>query len=624
MRKTDLVKLITRKAGVSDSSANEFFDIFLRDIAGEMELGESARFSNLGYFHYRRGKIKKQSDEKDAHKIENLDLIIFSPSSQLNIKSHDNVVFCIPETHDGVQETIDTHFSLSVGKPVLPQLEGKESTENADHPSEVDYRKFENKARNLIANLHIEESIKSDGEILLVDIRSIDSDQFELELNEEAIKKNSGKISESSIHSSEKLKTKAWDFGSILSKQIEEKEDSNSKAKTDTEKTRSENAKWDFGKRFWGNVPPSKNNPEVKSQVKEQEKPQETKTEIKEADEPDLSDELFDLEDDLLPDIEMDDFKIPDEQDKIGKFERVRSIHSSLKKEFKDIPGTEPEEEKTAESETDKPDNDEFYQQLKSKVGDYQKGDKNVEAETEDIEDNSLEMKAAETEMKLNRLEKRRDLRYERKNNSSLVIKIIAVLIIIVGGLYLLFKENGNGTVKEVVSKVKKNDNTTYVERNYDVPVTYPYDKKDDNREISGIDLTKEKDSAPEKNSDVATTDEKTGNNETGKNDINKKEQPVVTKPVEKTVVNKTVENNSNDGPVLIESNIYNYGEYYVVQISSFRSKPVAENTVSQYNSQGFKAFIETVDINGNDWYRVRVGNFKTLEEAQKFKNSNK
>ena len=607
MRKTDLVKLITRKAGISDSSANEFFDIFLRNIAGEMELGESARFSNLGYFHYRRGKIKKQNDESENHKIEDLDLIIFSPSPQLNIKSHDNVVFCIPEIHDGVPDSIDTHFSLSVGKPVLPQLEGKEITGNTGQFSEVDYRKFENKARNLIANLHIEESIKSEGEILLVDIRSIDSDQFELELNDEAMKKNSEKVSESSIHSSEKLKTKALDFGSVLSKQIEEKNDSRIKSKGDLGEKGRESAKWDFGKRFWGNVPPSGDNSEVKSQVKEEVKTEKTKTEIKDSDDTDLGDELFDLEDDILPEIEMDDFNVPDEQDKMGKFERVRSIHSSLKKEFDDIPETKPDELKSNESVNDNADNDEFYQQLKSKVGDYTKSDESEETKGE--EDNSLEMKAAETEIKLNRLERNRNLRYEKSNTSSTVVKIIAILIIIVGGLYLLFKEDGNGTLNEVVTSVNKNDNTTYVERNYDVPVTYPYDKKDDNQQITGIDLTKEKDSPPEKNNDVATTDKKTENKVFSNNDINKKVQPV-----EKT----------SNYPFLVESNIYNYGEYYVVQTSSFRSKEVADSTVAQYNSQGFKAFIETIVINGNYWYRIRVGNFKTLEEAQKFKNSNK
>jgi len=39
MKKTDLVKLITKKAGISDSSAKEFFDVFLRKIAEELELG---------------------------------------------------------------------------------------------------------------------------------------------------------------------------------------------------------------------------------------------------------------------------------------------------------------------------------------------------------------------------------------------------------------------------------------------------------------------------------------------------------------------------------------------------------------------------------------------------------
>ena len=616
MRKTDLVKLITRKAGISDSSANEFFDIFLRNIVGELELGESARFSNLGYFHYRRGKIKKQNDESENRKIEDLDLIIFSPSSRLNIKSHDNVVFCIPEINDGVPNSIDTHFSLSVGKPVLPQLEGKEIAGNTDQFSEVDYRKFENKARNLIANLHIEESIKSEGEILLVDIRSIDSDQFELELNEEAMNKNSEKVSESSIHSSDKLKTKARDFGSVLSKQIEEKNDSHINTKGDSGKTGSESAKWDFGKRFWGNVSQSGDNSEVKSQVKEEVKTEETKTEIKESDDPDLGDELFDLEDDILPEIEMDNFKVPEEQDNMGKFERIRSIQSSLKKEFDDIPETKSEELKNSESEKDDSDNAEFYQQLKSKVSEYNESEESEEREDE--EDNTLEMNAAETEIKLNRLEQRRNLRYEKRNTSSLVVKIIAILIIIVGGLYLLFKEDGNGTVTEVVSSVRNTDNTTYIERNYDVPVTYPYDGKDDNQQISGIDLTKEKDSPPRNDINVTTIDKKTEDKVVANSDINKKE-----KPVEKSIKNKIVENTSNY-PVLVESNIYNYGAYYVVQISSFRSKPVAENTVSQYNSQGFKAFIETMKINENNWYRVRVGNFKTLGEAQKFKNSNK
>ena len=215
-------------------------------------------------------------------------------------------------------------------------------------------------------------------------------------------------------------------------------------------------------------------------------------------------------------------------------------------------------------------------------------------------------------------MEKRRSLRYERRNTSSSVVKIIAILIIIVGGLYLLFKEDGNGTVTEVVSSVRNTDNTTYIERNYDVPVTYPYDGKDANQQISGIDLTKEKDSPPRNDNNVTTIDKKTENKVVANSDINKKE-----KPVEKSIKNKIVENTSNY-PVLVESNIYNYGAYYVVQISSFRSKPVAENTVSQYTSQGFKAFIETIKINENNWYRVRVGNFKTLGEAQKFKNSNK
>jgi len=607
MKKTDLVKLITKKAGISDSSAKEFFDVFLRKIAEELELGESARFSNLGYFHFRRGEIKKQDSRKDKDEMNYLDLIIFSPSSQLNIKSHDNVVFNVSDMHNSVQDSLDLHFSLSVGKPVLPQLEGKELTRELDLSSDADYRQFENKASSLMANLHPDDSIKSEGEILLVDIRSIDSDQFELELTEDAIRKNSEKKSDDSIHSSEKLKSRASDFGSILSKQIEEKSVSKASAKSNPEGTRSDGAKWDFGKRYWESVPPPKPDSENKAQFKEQEKLSEIKTEVQEMSDEVLGEGLFDLEDEESADINMnmDDFKIPDEEDKMGKFERVRSIRSSLQDITEDEFDTKSDEFLNQDFDSDDTETEEILEKFKNKIGNIHPSDakeKTVEEENPVLKNNS------ETEIKLNRSERKKEhLKYERKNTSSSVLKILAVLIIVVGGLYLLFKENGNKEITEVIPPVEKNNNTTYIERTYDVPVSYPYDKKENGQEITGISLKKDEKLVPKKDIPTNTITRETVNKEP-----EKKEQPVI---------NTTVDRTSNN-PVLISSNIYSYGKYFVVQVSSFRSEQVAENTVAKYNSQGYNAFIETIDINGNDWYRVRVGNFKTLEEAQKFNNS--
>ena len=615
MKKADLVKLITKKAGISDSSAKEFFDVFLRKIAEELEPGESARFSNLGYFHFRRGEIKKQDDLNEAKKVDYLDLIIFSPSSQLNIKSHDNVVFSVSEMHEGEQDALDAHFSLSIGKPVLPQLEGNEMKEDEDHHTEENYLEFERKARSLMANLHPDESIKSKGEILLVDIRSIDSDQFELELTDEAKKKNAVKKSEASIHSSEKLKSKAWDFGNILSKQIEKNQVEKENVESNQEQQRSDDAKWDFGKRYWDSTPASKPVSENNQNSLKPVNPKEPKNELDNIDDEDLGDELFDLENDI-PDIAMDDFAIPDEEDKMGKFERVRSIRSSLQ----DLPDEEKNNKTNKflnpEYDSDDSETEEMLDKFRNKIGDLnpaEEKEKITEEVTEIGEHEPVVEKKTGTEIKLNRRERKKEhQKYERRNTGSSFLKILAVLIIIIGGLYLLFKENGNGNVTEVTPRVGKNDNTTYVERSYDIPVTYPYDKKENGQDISGIDLSKEKEkeTIPEKGVTKNTTPPVNIKNESSRN-----QEPILSNAVNNT------SNTSND-PVLITANIYNYGSYFIVQVSAFRSEQVAENTAAKYNSLGFKAFIETIQINGNDWYRVRVGNFKTLEEAQNFNNS--
>ncbi len=47
MKKAELVKIISKKAAVSESSAKELFDLFLRKIADELHAGESAQFSNV-------------------------------------------------------------------------------------------------------------------------------------------------------------------------------------------------------------------------------------------------------------------------------------------------------------------------------------------------------------------------------------------------------------------------------------------------------------------------------------------------------------------------------------------------------------------------------------------------
>ncbi|MGA1841369.1 MAG: SPOR domain-containing protein [bacterium] len=55
----------------------------------------------------------------------------------------------------------------------------------------------------------------------------------------------------------------------------------------------------------------------------------------------------------------------------------------------------------------------------------------------------------------------------------------------------------------------------------------------------------------------------------------------------------------------------------YTIQLYSFRSKDVSERKVKELKKKGFSAYQTKIDLGNNDiYYRVRVGQFKTREDA--------
>ncbi|MGK9476068.1 SPOR domain-containing protein [Melioribacter sp. OK-6-Me] len=58
----------------------------------------------------------------------------------------------------------------------------------------------------------------------------------------------------------------------------------------------------------------------------------------------------------------------------------------------------------------------------------------------------------------------------------------------------------------------------------------------------------------------------------------------------------------------------------YVIQVSAWRSKTKAENVASDLKRDGHNAFVLKVDIPGKGtWYRVRIGNFESVQEAEDY-----
>jgi cell division protein FtsN/nucleoid DNA-binding protein len=75
-----------------------------------------------------------------------------------------------------------------------------------------------------------------------------------------------------------------------------------------------------------------------------------------------------------------------------------------------------------------------------------------------------------------------------------------------------------------------------------------------------------------------------------------------------------------------ITDRIYFDGQKYTVQISSWKSKTIAEHEVQRLKKLGFDAFIYRVYIKSKDgtWNRVRIGYFESKNEAANFLKVNK
>jgi cell division protein FtsN len=72
-----------------------------------------------------------------------------------------------------------------------------------------------------------------------------------------------------------------------------------------------------------------------------------------------------------------------------------------------------------------------------------------------------------------------------------------------------------------------------------------------------------------------------------------------------------------------ISDKIYFDGTNYFIQVSSWPSKSKAETEVNKYRFSGVKTFIVEVYLpqKGGKWYRVRIGSFKSEQEARNFIN---
>jgi hypothetical protein len=203
----------------------------------------------------------------------------------------------------------------------------------------------------------------------------------------------------------------------------------------------------------------------------------------------------------------------------------------------------------------------------------------------------------------------------KRKILPFVVFPILVIALSIALYYYLEHYKKGE-TISKKQDIVLNTNNANIIKRSFEIPVTYPYLPKATETTISElVPKNQEKDEAL-----IISTDNKT-------NDIKKTESIKQEKSVQQNNVsqNQVSKKDLPSGTALnVGNNIYKYGNYYVVQVAAFRSNSISENEAGKYRNKGYNAFVEEAQIpDRGTWYRVRVGNFSTLEEARIFSSNN-
>lgn len=122
MTKAELIRKVAKNVGVPDSDAKIFFELFLKRISALVEIGQSIFVKDFGYFHLIKGSIKKAVPSVLNNEIseEAVEFVLFSEDKDLRRSDTKGLVFNIPFFDEEDYHPIDSAFSLSIGKPLIP------------------------------------------------------------------------------------------------------------------------------------------------------------------------------------------------------------------------------------------------------------------------------------------------------------------------------------------------------------------------------------------------------------------------------------------------------------------------------------------------------------------------
>ncbi len=625
MNRNELIKRISKEAGVAESDSGRFFEDIAIKSSGLLDSNQVLELPDLGYI--------KVEGKEEKH-------IIFSTAGDFN---SENAIDFYLSTEPYKGSSIDDVFSLSVDTLDIPVSE--ELKEDFSHPAtgEALDDLINDRADIFVKNSRIvpEESLlkteasygtegehfqvsnETEQEVGLVEEEPVEED-LDVESKFEKVEPESSKISEiDRAEEEDKQETKS----ETEPYKIEEFEIIDTSDTTSSE-VEDEVFKIDHLDKFGVH--------------EEETKEEETKEEVKDS-------EVFkpiESTEDLTAD-DLNTFKDQEEDTEVEEVERKE-------KETE----TEPETEVESKEEQKKEESTEHGFQivnpiLPEVIGGkfvpkkpselfqiYKTGEeilnfddkgftevtppKKVVSDTPHLEHPGGEETIDNSKIdKYNQIKSSMSAKKSSGGRGKIIILIIALLII-AGGI-LIYLNNMRNTQQSESEPTVQNVTSPFVpshpkiiKRNFDIPVNYPYSLNESSIGFEPLDL-----GTLSNNSKAATVPVIPK----AKVDTSKKTTVAQASPKkEESPVNKTVEDWENAKPIpaddfrQVDNYIYTNGKTYFIQVASWKVLDRALEHNSKLQKKGYDSSIQKlISPSGYIYYIVKIGNFNSLKEAQQY-----
>ncbi len=627
MTRSELIYKIAEEAQAPQIEAARFMESFLSRLGSYLREGDTFILENIGSF------VMKKTGGGDGHDSVP-EIISFTPLDNYSGKKNE-LLFGIPDASLTKHNPLDDYFSLSINKTLIP-VSGQPFIPPTIPSSPIELRKFlDNKAEQLIQRGHFEYNNRK-AEITK-NTASFTGSVSEKNFGNSAFDKKGNDISD--------IPSLDWEFGADWKKEFEEEElisTSTSEDITlpveysaDAEENEFPIVDWDFGSSRKTTKAVRQTESEQKSEIiSEQSAPAKDEVESPEpssffAPVPSITRELeIDLSELEEDEGNEENAEVPEEEHNIEDFDTI--FKKSLAENVLKSPTNIVDEEDKSELVQSQGNTENLEAASESEEEQYEPNPDDPDSIAIDLRGGSYE-KAKQGKLQVTGIRDRVETSGSSSSTGSMKWYIIGFILITLTGALLYIKLYGPPVwVKGYLSSEEKTGGikqtyATIIERDYEFPVTYPYPNKTSESQnptqLTFENLPPSSDDSKEIPAPV-NVEENIGLADSKKTETNTKEttpkNPDALSAPNQRVPEQKVKREQKPA-MQVKGNIFRDGDKYQVQVMSVKSKSVAETEADKLKSQGYNAFVMQVEIPGKGtWYRVRIGNFSTLEEAEK------